>query len=1540
MSETAKHVKSEGNKVECVKIAISIGGSSLDALVDSCASVSIVSLKFINKYQIPMKTIDSINILSIFGTTTPVLGKSAFRVRIGPRTFTCKALVLEDPIYPILLGLDWLLANKCKINFDDLLLEFPDGFTNPIRVKKEMQRAIPVRSKQQVILQSGERALVPVRIPGLKDVQSIDGIIFGINSDQPWKIARALIRVQNGISIAEITNMGRGPWKIGRKQQLGWFEYNPNIANTLLIASAIEMEDVPSLREGGDHLLRNQAPPRPINATSIENACTRGGSKELSSTKEFKYPKLQNRYLNNNLSKGNKLSTSSRRNMVQPTAISSDGRKEKLTNWNNEKKVIEMDEEELENAVKHLPETKRLQIKELLNQYKNIFAINNSQPGTTYLIRHEINTEGAQPIAQAPYRSNPEKRKEIQRQVQSLLDAGQIEVSKSPWSSPVLLVPKKDGGWRMCVDYRKLNNVTKKVSYPIPRTEDTFDYLVQAKWFSKMDAASGFWQVPMEQLSKEKTAMITPDGLFQWKVMPFGLCNAPATFQKLMDVVLTGLKWKECLVYLDDILIFSKDWEEHLLHLKHVFERLEKARISLKLSKCEFAKDEIQFLGHIIRDQKILPDERNVAAVSNFPVPKNLTGLRGFLGLVGHYRRFISKFADKSQALRKLLKKGESFVWGEEQQKAYEELKANITSKPVLGLPDFSKPFRLSTDASNVGISAILSQLDEEGKEQYVIGYRSRALRGAEENYSTIEKEMLAIVFGLQKFDYYLVGSESPFEIVTDHQPLCHMPTTKDPYGRIGRWALLLQSYNYKIKHLPGQKNVVADVLSRFFSSANDDPKEHTPSKDEIQHLLQELVFVNTLRIEDSIEEGDTIFPKWFEGNPEKEQEVVCQVNVDNKKDWFAHWMLNPKVFKLIEEQWGPLHTDLFATESNRQIEKYYSKEDEPLSAGKDSFMQIWDVEGCYANPPWSLLDKTIRRIKEERLKVVVISPYWPNTEWFKLAVKMCACPPIILGRHWKLYLMNEGKSRGAARWSSVAWLLDGAIDGVENWNVGEPTTVLDWDTSGEPRLITLDELEETIRFNRVDYNKPLKPSIEPITNQRLAKSTFLELQEQDKQLEKAFDEVKRMDIPPEERSFSIHEGRLCRIVKEELVPGVIKPTLRLVIPKQIRKSVIYACHDDVIAGHLGYKRTLLRLQQRYWWPNMTNDVRWYVRSCRNCQFAKRDQGAKGGPLNPLPPRSEPFEVIGMDLIYPMPKSGDGNIAILVWEDYTTRWSEAIPLEDTSAATLGKAFWYNIVCRYGCPRTVLTDLGRNFMASMFEELLRYTKTSRLRTTAYHPQTDGLVERQNQTLKQMIRTYVNKNQDDWDLLLPYLSFAYNTSVHSATGSTPYFLLYGREATLPVDVALEWTPESQLNHGIYERMIIARQLAKENLISSQEYQRKRYDPRHGDANKFGLGDIVLVRMEFISHGRKKSIAPKFSQLAKVVGTSPGNVYKIRLGPKSYSWINVERLKKYYPSEEERRTFAPWLTSPEDNVGMINSKDEDEGVNEGENTDGDDI
>ena len=277
------------------------------------------------------------------------------------------------------------------------------------------------------------------------------------------------------------------------------------------------------------------------------------------------------------------------------------------------------------------------------------------------------------------------------------------------------------------MDYRKLNQITKKVAYPLPRTEDTFDYLQESTYFTKLDAAAGYRQIPLDDEAKSKSAIVTPGGQFQWLVMPFGLCNAPATFQKMMDCVLAGLKWQSCLVYLDDILIFSKSWREHLEYITQVFQIIKEAGISLKLSKCEFGSNSTKFLGHMVEKGNILPDPVNIKAIEDFSKPNSLTSVRSFLGMAGHYRRFIPNFADRSLALRVLTKKNSPFVWGKEQELSFQDLKQALSSSPILQVPKFEKPFIITTDASNTGISGVLSQGDEEGVE-YVLSYRSRPL--------------------------------------------------------------------------------------------------------------------------------------------------------------------------------------------------------------------------------------------------------------------------------------------------------------------------------------------------------------------------------------------------------------------------------------------------------------------------------------------------------------------------------------------------------------------------------------------------------------------------------------------------------------------------------------------------------------------------------------------------------------------------------------------------------------------------------------------
>ncbi|CAF2775804.1 unnamed protein product [Rotaria sp. Silwood2] len=391
-----------------------------------------------------------------------------------------------------------------------------------------------------------------------------------------------------------------------------------------------------------------------------------------------------------------------------------------------------------------------------------------------------------------------------------------LSPSASPWASPVILAPKKDGSLRFCVDYRKLNGVTIRDAYPIPRIDDTLDSLQEAKFVSTLDLRSGYWQVEMDKNSREKTAFVTHKGLFEFNVMPFGLTNAPATFQRLMDIVLAGLKWQCCLVYIDDVVIFSPTFEQHILDLEKVFQALRSANLTLKASKCQFCRREMRYLGHIITQNGIKPDPDLIKSVTNFPQPKKIKDVQSFLGLTGYYRRFIkdySKIAEPlQQQLRNSQKGNHHLNWSRGCTDAFETLKTRLTNAPIMNTPNFEQPFILELDACEYGVGAVLTQEYDENK--YVIAYASRTLSTAERKYGATEREALAIVWATKHFRPYLEGNK--IYVRSDCKALEWMRTAKDVTGRIARWAMKLSAYQIEeIRYRPGKLNANADSLSR-----------------------------------------------------------------------------------------------------------------------------------------------------------------------------------------------------------------------------------------------------------------------------------------------------------------------------------------------------------------------------------------------------------------------------------------------------------------------------------------------------------------------------------------------------------------------------------------------------------------------------------------------------------------------------------------------------------------------------------------------------
>lgn len=590
----------------------------------------------------------------------------------------------------------------------------------------------------------------------------------------------------------------------------------------------------------------------------------------------------------------------------------------------------------------HMNEEERKAIRNICNEYKDIFYCEDIPLSFTNEVKHRIRTINEDPINVKAYRMPPSQTEEIRRQIEKMLKDDVIRESHSPWSAPVHLVAKKldasgQQKWRMVVDYRRLNDITIDDKYPLPNINDLFDKLGKSLYFSTLDLASGYHQVELEKEDRQKTAFTTPFGLYEFNRMPFGLKTAPATFQRAMDNVLRGLQGLHCLIYLDDVIIFSTSLQEHVSKLRAIFERFRKTNLKVQLDKSEFLRKEVMYLGHTITKDGLKPNNDKIDAILKYPLPKTVTEIKSFLGLIGYYRKFIKDFSKITAPLTACLKKGKNIVLDEAYKKSFETCKELLTNAPLLQFPDFTKPFILTTDASNFAIGAVLSQ-GIVGSDK-PIAFASRKLSDTESRYSTIEKELLAVVWAVKYFRPYLYGRK--FTIYTDHRPLAWLNSLKEPNSKLTRWRLRLQDYDFNVQYKKGLQNTNADALSRVkINVLNEDCESVAVNVDEKEQQLQEHLNdlereiirlskrepeIETIELSDSESDAATansISNREHEGIPILNEAVDTKPRQIHIFKWFkddvcVNDISNPKQ-KILE---------VFLPVNNRELVKHFLKE-------------------------------------------------------------------------------------------------------------------------------------------------------------------------------------------------------------------------------------------------------------------------------------------------------------------------------------------------------------------------------------------------------------------------------------------------------------------------------------------------------------------------------------------------------------------------------------------------------------------------------------
>uniref|UniRef100_A0A6V7KDU1 RNA-directed DNA polymerase n=1 Tax=Bracon brevicornis TaxID=1563983 RepID=A0A6V7KDU1_9HYME len=547
-------------------------------------------------------------------------------------------------------------------------------------------------------------------------------------------------------------------------------------------------------------------------------------------------------------------------------------------------------------------------------------------------------------------------KEEVEKQIESQLSSGIIKPSESPYNSPVWIIPKKPDSqgnkrWRIVIDYRKLNEKTVADAYPLPNITDILEQLGGSKYFSVFDLASGYHQIEMDPRDSHKTAFSTPKGHWEFNRMPFGLKNAPATFQRLMNSVLSGLQGSSMFVYLDDIIVFAKDLNEHKQKIDVLMQRLRKTNLKLQPDKCEFLRPEVNYLGHIISEDGLKPDPKKIIAVHKFPQPKKPKNIREFLGLTGYYRRFVKNFSKIAKPLTKLLENDVEFTWSKEAQDAFETLKKALCEAPILQYPDFTKPFLITTDASGFAIGAVLSQ-GEAGKDK-PIAYFSRVLRGAETRYSTYEKEALAIIEAVKNFRPYVYGHK--FTIYTDHKPLTWFPNDQDGNTRVRKWRLKLEEYECQIIYKPGKINLNADALSRNpIEDVNITTRAQARNKNKVD-LESDLPKAEE---KNNIAEINQDIAKRKRGRPRKHKSTIIEEKDFEKTDDLKN--RNNLMDESINE-----NNDIDSSDSESENEIVSNKKKSKIAIVNDMFIYRKDNLAYFIDQEGNPLDEGSKKIKQ-----------------------------------------------------------------------------------------------------------------------------------------------------------------------------------------------------------------------------------------------------------------------------------------------------------------------------------------------------------------------------------------------------------------------------------------------------------------------------------------------------------------------------------------------------------------------------------------------
>ena len=1355
-----------------------VAGKPETVFNDSGADVSCVSSATVKRLGLVVEA-TTVAVYNPNGVPFKMMGVTVIPLKFGNREFKFPFQVIEDLDVGILIGDDFLRHYKCTLSYGSGFVEYdgvPVSTVQPLESKSTLRM---YRATEGLCVELAENTVVAVgkAVDMFGRVRLPDGFRYGqhVWTFEPLMTTEAALGVAFVPAVVKLEGADSVRVRVVRRE---------GAPTTIILPAGTVVGRIHTLRSNR----KNLEEIRVIRALSTLAAGP--GRAEVT--------EVDTKIIANSVDIENV-------SVVEATQADVGASGE---GWTVEHE--EAFQGELRRILKQMPAEltaeERQAMADVLTQYKQM--LNPVRLGCAKGVIVDIDPGVARPVCHPDRRWSPQESRAIREQVDALLAAGLVEPSDSPWSNRLVCAPKKgsDGTKseiRVCVDFRDVNALCVKDAYPAPNVEATLDQLNKAAWYSSVDLAKGYHQVPLSERAKQICSFRCPSGFFRYTRMPFGIMNAPAVFQRMMDVVLRDIAWKFCMVYVDDVIIYSTSWSDHVDHVAHVLRRIRDAGLTVGLKKCHFGGREVAFLGYVVSAKGIKPDPAKVAAVRAFQIPATLPELRSFLGLASQFRKFIRSFGDMARPLQYLTRKEAHGLWvagrawTEERVLAFEAIKACVTEEVTLAHPRYDKPLLVVCDASDYGMGAMLAQLDDAGNER-PIAFTSATFYGPALRYTTTEKEGLAVVWAAAHFRPYIHGI--PTVVVTDHAALTWILARGDPPARIAHWVMDLAQYDFTYVHRKGAHNNVADALSR------------------LQGIM------------DAVERVD--------GSAEMPTSCVIRGVTTRRK----------------KKSLGVQNVDEAPSEDVPMVSQ-------PVVALQDK-NSVPAIEGSsQPTRPGNVVHH------RDGTCVDTCDVGFEGVEGVGCNRGGGDCAPSAAGADTpKEVPKPKTTDKSQMRQEPGFWVEEATSDGV--------------------RLGTEFTAEEIISAQLRDTE--LRAMRGYIQNGIVPDDTTL-----------------RAWVMSRSDEFLLQTGVLMK-AEHLRVMGRRSVRLTLAVPKELKWKVVAACHDSAaFGGHMDAARTCARVKRHFWWGRVYSDVYDYVGGCLTCRSAaKRTAGPAPVSLHSVPTR--PFEYMGIDLIA-MPESASGNKYAMVVMDHFSRYATVVPVPDKSATTVARALVRYVVLVHGPPKSLLSDQGGEFDNELMKELARSFGYKKLSTTPYRPQCDGLVERFNRTLLRLLRCFVDTSQLNWDDVLPYVLFAYNTAVSSTTGEAPFSIVFGREPPAPIfagvldDVGVVRKCVDPAGWRREVQQVLSEEFMGELAAMNRDGKVKRNDAVNAGRairNVFRPGLVVLVanNQKVVDGGRPK-LARKQRGLFVVVSMVTAVTAKLRKvgdAKRALSRVHVDQLE----------------------------------------------